>query len=81
MENHSPSETRDVLLKDVDQLKRSAVQIAHDVRDHATAHVDQTKQRVTDTFQSMSDTLTEKPWTLLGIGFAVGLVVGLRLRR
>jgi len=81
MENHTTSDTRAALLKDVDKLKRNAVQVAQDVREHATAHVDETKQRVSDTVQSLRDNLTEQPLTLLGIGFAVGLLVGLRLRR
>jgi ElaB/YqjD/DUF883 family membrane-anchored ribosome-binding protein len=81
MENHTPDSTRKTLLKDVDTLKRDAVQVAQDVKDHAAAHVDQTRQQVTDTIQSVRDNVAEKPWTLLGVGFALGLVVGWRLRR
>jgi ElaB/YqjD/DUF883 family membrane-anchored ribosome-binding protein len=81
MENHTTDSTRKTLLKDVDELKRDAVQVAQDVKDHATAHVNQTKQQVVDKIQSVRDNFAEKPWTLIGIGFAVGLLVGVRLRR
>jgi ElaB/YqjD/DUF883 family membrane-anchored ribosome-binding protein len=81
MENHTTSKTRQTLLHDVDKLKRNAVQIAEDVRDHATAHIDETKQRVTDTIQTVRENLTTHPLSLLGIGFAVGLLWGLRVRR
>ena len=81
MKNHSTSDTRKALLEDVDQLKRSATQIAQDVRDHASAHVDETKERVSDLFEAAKENLTTHPLTLLGIGFGVGLLFGLRLRR
>jgi ElaB/YqjD/DUF883 family membrane-anchored ribosome-binding protein len=81
MENHTTSKTREALLHDVDKLKRNAVQVAQDVRDHATAHVDETKQRVTDTILTVRETLTTHPLSLLGIGFVMGLFFGLRFRR
>lgn len=80
MENHSSSDTREALHKDVDKLKRNAAQVVQDVRDHASAHVDETRQRVTDSIQSVKENLTDQPWTLLGIGFVAGLIVGLKLR-
>jgi ElaB/YqjD/DUF883 family membrane-anchored ribosome-binding protein len=81
MQNHTTTSTREALAKDVDTLKTTATQVVQDVKDHASAHVDQAKQRVTDTIQSAQDRLTENPWTLLGIGFGIGVIVGLRLRR
>ena len=81
MENHTISKTRATLLHDVDKLKRNAVQVAEDVRDHAAAHVDETKQRVNDTFLTLRENLTTHPLALLGIGLAVGLLLGLRVRR
>ena len=81
MQNHTTDSTRAALQKDVDKLKRNAVEVAQDVKDHATAHVDQTRKQVTDTIQSVRDNVADKPWTLLGVGFAVGVLVGLRLRR
>jgi len=80
MPTNSTRSTRETLFKDVDKLKRNAVQVAQDVRDHATAHVDETKQRFTDTIESARENLVTHPFTLLGIGFAVGVLVGLRLR-
>ena len=83
MQNHtsSSSKTRDVLLKDVDKLKQDAVQVAKDVRNHATAHVDETKQRVNDTLQNFQNELTTHPFTVLGVGFALGFLFGLRFSR
>ena len=81
MENLTTSKTRETLLQDVGKLKRDAVRVARDVQDHATAHVDETKQRVTDTFLTIRENLTTHPLALLGIGFAVGLFFGFRFRR
>jgi ElaB/YqjD/DUF883 family membrane-anchored ribosome-binding protein len=80
MENHT-SQTREALLKDVDKLKRNAGQVVQDVKDHASAHVDETRQRVTDTLQSVRESVTDQPLALLGIGFVAGLLIGLRLAR
>ncbi len=80
MQNHTTDATRQNLIKDVDKLKGTAVKVAQDVKEHAAAHVDQARQQVTDKIQSVRDNFAEKPWTLVGIGFAVGLLVGLRLR-
>jgi len=81
MENPTTSKTRETLLRDVGKLQRNAVQVAQDVRDHATARVDETKQRVTDTILSARENLTTHPFTIFGIGFAVGLFFGFRFRR
>jgi ElaB/YqjD/DUF883 family membrane-anchored ribosome-binding protein len=81
MEDHMTDKTRDTLLKDVGKLKRDAVQIAQDVRDHATAHVDETKQKVTDGLQAVRDHLNTHPLAVLGVVFAAGVLFGLRMRR
>jgi hypothetical protein len=81
MENHTTSQTRDALLQDVGKLKRNAAQVAQDVKDHAAAHVDETKQRVTDTVLTIRESLTTHPLSLLAVGFVVGLLLGFRLRR
>jgi ElaB/YqjD/DUF883 family membrane-anchored ribosome-binding protein len=81
MENHTTSKTRQALLHDVDKLKRNAVQVAEDVRDHASAHVDETKQRVTDAIQTVRENLTTHPLALLGVGFTVGFLLAFRFRR
>jgi len=80
MENHT-TKTREALLQDVAALKRNAAQVAQDVREHASAHVDQTKQRVTDTILTVRESAVSHPFSLLGIGFVFGFIVGLRLRR
>lgn len=81
-------ETRNNLVKDgqafvqdVDRLKRDAVQIAEDVRDHANAHVLQTRQRVTDTVELVRDTFRTNPLALVGAGIAAGLFLGYLLHR
>ena len=81
MQTSPTKKTRDVLLHDVDKLKSNAIQVAQDVRDHATAHVDKTKQRVSDTILTVRESLATHPMTLFGIGFAVGLLVGFQIRR
>jgi ElaB/YqjD/DUF883 family membrane-anchored ribosome-binding protein len=82
MENNSPiTKTREALVKDVEKLKKDAVNVVQDVREHANAHVDETKQRVTDTIQSVQDRLTSHPLTLLGVGLFVGFLFGLKFSR
>ncbi len=88
MENSTASLTRETLTKDIGklkdnalQLKENAFQIAQDVKDHAAAHVDDTRKRVTDTFVTTREYMTAHPLSLLGAGFVVGLLFGLRLRR
>ena len=81
MENHTISKTRQILRHDVDKLKRNAVQVAQDVRDHAAAHVDETQQRVNDTYLILQENLTTHSLSLLGIGFVIGVLVGFRFRR
>ena len=79
--NTTSTQTRETLLKDVDKLKKDAVQVAQDVRTHANKRVDETKKQVSDTIQTFQDNLTNRPFTLLGIGFAVGFLVALRFTR
>jgi ElaB/YqjD/DUF883 family membrane-anchored ribosome-binding protein len=81
MENHSTADTREALVKDVDKLKQDAAQIAQDVKAHATAHVDATRQRFKDAVSAAQARAAAHPFTILGIGFAVGFVFGSRRRR
>ena len=81
MTNSTTSKTRAALLHDVDKLKHNAVQVAEDVREHATAHVDATKQRVTDAFQNVREDVLNRPLFLVGVGLVLGLLLGSRLRR
>ena len=89
MENHISSNlTRETLVKDVNKLKdnalqfkENAIQVAQDVKSHATAHVNDTKQRFSDTFVTTREYMVAHPLSLLGAGFVVGLLFGLRLRR
>jgi ElaB/YqjD/DUF883 family membrane-anchored ribosome-binding protein len=81
MQNHSVEKTRKALFEDVDKLKRSASQVAQDVRDHASAHVGETKQRVNDTILTLRENLTTRPLALIGLGVGLGLLLGFRFRR
>ncbi len=49
--------------------------------DHANAHVDETRQRVADTYLTVRENVISHPVSLLAVGFALGLVIGFRLRR
>ena len=73
-------ETRQAIVKDVDRLKRDTLQIAQDVRQHANAHIDETKQRVTDGVEMVRDLVNAHPLALAGIAFAIGMLTGLALR-
>ena len=81
MQNHTVSQTRETLVKDIGKLKDNANQVALDVKTHAHAHVDEVKQRFTDTYVTTKEYFTSHPLSLLGAGFVVGLLFGLRLRR
>ena len=79
MENRLTAKTAEALNQDVDRLKRDAARVVQDVREHANAHVEETRQRVNDTFDSVREKLAANPLYLLGFGFALGLLLGLRL--
>jgi ElaB/YqjD/DUF883 family membrane-anchored ribosome-binding protein len=79
--SNTVAKTRETLIKDVDKLKRDAFQVAEDVREHAGAHVDQGRQRINDTYDTVRETLTNNPLALVGIGFALGILLSFRFRR
>jgi len=81
MENTTTLKTREALINDVDKLKRDAAQVAQDVRNHANAHVDETKRRMNETILTVRESLTSHPFTLLGIGFVFGFLFGFRFGR
>jgi ElaB/YqjD/DUF883 family membrane-anchored ribosome-binding protein len=80
MQNHTTAATREALIKDVDKLKRDTVQITQDVKEHATAHVDEARKKVNDSLQAVRDGISEHPFAILGIGLFVGFLFGLRHR-
>lgn len=80
-EGSATAKTRDALVKDVENLKKNAAQVVQDVREHANAHVDETKKRVTDTIQGMQKSMTTHPVALLGIGLLIGFLFGRRFTR
>ncbi len=78
--NHLTRHTRETLVNDVDNLKRDARQIADDVKKHAVAHVDETKQRINATIDLVRNYATAHPLTLLGCAVAFGFILGRRRR-
>ena len=79
MQNRLTTKTGEALFHDVDLLKNDAVRVVRDVREHANAHVEQTRQRMSDTFATVRERLAANPLYLIGFGFALGLLLGLRL--
>jgi len=80
MENHTTDRTRETLVKDLSTLQRDVTKVAQDVKAHAGAHVDATKQRINEKVQAARDAVTARPLTLLGIGFLIGFIVASRRR-
>jgi hypothetical protein len=70
--NHVTAQTRDALVKDVANLKRDVSQIAQDVRAHADAHIEATKQLVNEKLEAMRENVSHRPLTILFVGFVLG---------
>ena len=81
MENNSTDQTREALATDIANLKRDVAQIATDVKQHAGAQVEATKSHINQKVQSFKDYATERPLAVFGVGFLVGFIVALRLRK
>ena len=79
MQNRLTTKTGAALLQDVDRLKHDAARVVQDVREHATAHVTETRQYVTGALDSARERVARNPLYVLGLGFALGLLLGLRL--
>lgn len=77
MENHTTSDTGEALTKDLAALKRDVTKIATDLKHHAGAHVDATRQRINDKLQMAKD----RPAAIFIGGFLLGFLFALRLRR
>jgi ElaB/YqjD/DUF883 family membrane-anchored ribosome-binding protein len=83
MENSSnpTARTGETLIKDVNNLKKDLVKVAHDARDHAAAHVTETKRRVQGAIGETREQLTSHPLTLFGVGLFLGFLLGVRFNR
>jgi ElaB/YqjD/DUF883 family membrane-anchored ribosome-binding protein len=77
----STTETRDTLVKDVEQLKNDVAKITKDAKSHATAHVDQARQRVNEAIASLQAHLAAHPFAILSAGIVLGFFFGRRRRR
>ncbi len=73
--------TRETLINDTTKLKENVGQIAQDVRDHASAHVDFVKGKANDSVSQLVDYARENPLHVVGGAFALGLIVGFALRK
>jgi hypothetical protein len=81
MENNTPADTSEALSKDLATLKRDVTQIATDVKHHATAHVDATRQLVAEKIKIAREAAAARPLAILGVGFLLGFLFGLRCKR
>jgi hypothetical protein len=81
MEKNSTEHTSEVLAKDLTNLKNDVAQIASDVRHHAKAHVDTTKQLINEKIKLAREAAAARPLALFGVGFLVGFLFALRCRR
>jgi ElaB/YqjD/DUF883 family membrane-anchored ribosome-binding protein len=77
----STTETRDALVKDVQQLKSDVAKITNDAKSHAHAHVDHARKRVNDVIESTQAQLAAHPFAILGFGVVLGFFFGRRRRR
>ena len=81
MENKSTTETGEALTKDLTALKQDVTQIAEDLKFHAGAHAKATRERVQEKIKAAREAAAARPFAILGVGFLVGFVFGLRCRR
>jgi ElaB/YqjD/DUF883 family membrane-anchored ribosome-binding protein len=76
----STTETRDALVKDVQQIKDDVAKITNDAKSHAHAHVDHARQRVNDAVATAQAQLAAHPFAILGFGVVLGFFFGRRRR-
>ena len=81
MKQPTIEDTGETLANDIQTLKKDVAQIAYDLKGHAGAHVDTARQFLTDHVQSARDMAGDKPLAVLAIGFLLGFVFALRLKR
>ncbi|MEI9998319.1 MAG: hypothetical protein WDO13_03700 [Verrucomicrobiota bacterium] len=79
MDNRLSENALEALARDVRKLRRDAAQVVLDIRDHAGARVDDTRRRLSDSLTGARRVLTSRPLYFFGLGFAVGLALGLCL--
>ena len=73
----SPSlrEVTESLSKHTQDFQRDAVEIAGDLRDHASAQVQYASDKVNDGSKELQRFVRDHPLTSIGIGFALGYIV------
>ncbi len=67
------------MIQDVGQLKKDAVRVVKDAREHAQAHVAATRDFVGEALGSAQSRVMANPLYILGAGFLLGLWVGSHL--
>lgn len=81
MEKSATEQTSEVLAKDLTNLKKDVSQIASDMRQHAKAHVDTTKELINEKIKLAREAAAARPLAIFGVGFLVGFLFALRCRR
>jgi hypothetical protein len=81
MEKSATENTSEVLAKDLTNLKNDVAQIAADVKHHAKAHVDTTRQLINEKIKLAREAAAARPLAIFGAGFLLGFLVAIRCRR
>ena len=80
MEKNPTAETSEALTKDVEALKQDLGRIAADLKHHATAHVDATRQLLNEKVRVAKEAAAARPLMILGAGFLLGYLFARRSR-
>jgi hypothetical protein len=80
MEKNPTAETSEALMKDIEKLKEDLARIAADLKDHAGAHVDATRQLLAERLRVAKEAAAARPLLILGAGFLLGFLFARRLR-
>jgi hypothetical protein len=81
MEKNPTENTGEVLAKDLTNLKKDVAQIAADVKHHAKAHVDTTRQLINEKIKLAREAAAARPLAIFGVGFLCGFVFAMRHRK
>jgi len=76
MTNDKITDTREMLIKDTDQLTKDAGKVVEGVKKHAFAHVDAVKDKANDTFDLARSFAKEHPLKLAAAALFIGFIIG-----
>ena len=80
MEKNPTAETSEALVKDVQALKEDLNRIASDLKHHAGAHVEATRQLLNEKVKLAKEAAAARPLLILGAGFILGYLFARRGR-